>query len=118
MARLSDALEPLAGGLDPLEIDAPDAWSQGRTLYGGMTAALCHEAARRRIDAQAPLRSAQFLFCGPATGRLRLQSQILREGRSTRAIARAHRDETSTRCCRAVANSPRCSARVRDAARP
>lgn len=37
-------LDDLRASSDGYVIEAPAAWSQGRTLYGGMTAALCLEA--------------------------------------------------------------------------
>lgn len=59
----------------------PD-WSQGRTLYGGATAALCVESARRFLGDPPPLRSAQYCFCGPSSGTLSIAPQLLRRGRS------------------------------------
>ncbi|MEK7264701.1 MAG: acyl-CoA thioesterase domain-containing protein, partial [Pseudomonadota bacterium] len=43
-------------------------WLQGRTIYGGMTAALCLEGALRTFPDLPPLRSAQISFVGPAEG--------------------------------------------------
>lgn len=61
----------------------PD-WGQGRTLFGGISAALCVASAERVIGADAPpLRSGQFAFIGPASGPLRLSTEILRRGKST-----------------------------------
>lgn len=85
MARLADSLAALTDDEGTLRIDAPAAWSQGRTLYGGMTAALCYRAARPLCDA--PLRSAQFLFVGPASGALSLQAEVLRVGKSSCLVA-------------------------------
>ena len=66
---------------------ASDDWRQGRTLYGGASAALCLEACLRLVADQAatlaPLRSAQISFIGPAASDLRLQPVIVRQGRST-----------------------------------
>ena len=61
----------------------PD-WGQGRTLFGGISAALCVASAERVIGEDAPpLRSGQFAFIGPASGPLRLSTEILRRGKST-----------------------------------
>lgn len=60
----------------------PDDWLQGRTAFGGLSAALCWEAAQRSGDALPPLRSAQFAFVGPAGGRLRIEPTLLRRGKS------------------------------------
>jgi len=57
-------------------------WMQGRTTYGGLTAALCVEAARRGVSDLPPLRSAQFAFIGPAAGTLSTKVEVLRRGKS------------------------------------
>jgi acyl-CoA thioesterase len=60
----------------------PD-WRQGRTTYGGLSAALCLEAATRAVPDAPPLRSGQFAFIGPAAGELAIETQVLRRGKST-----------------------------------
>ncbi len=67
---------------DALAVSAPEDWMQGRTLYGGLSAALCHEAVIRKHDALPPLRSAQVAFIGPAGGDVTMRAEILRRGRS------------------------------------
>lgn len=84
---LHDALVQFEEQEGDLVIDAPAAWAQGRTLYGGMSAALAHEAAIRSIDDLPPLRSAQLLFVGPAEGRLTFTATVLRQGRSATLVA-------------------------------
>ncbi|MGE0180998.1 MAG: acyl-CoA thioesterase [Parvularculaceae bacterium] len=59
-----------------------DNWLQGRTVYGGMTAALCLEAAQRAVPGLPPLRSAQVSFIGPAEGDLEITAAVLRQGKS------------------------------------
>lgn len=63
-------------------VTLPDDWLQGRTAFGGLSAALCWEAAQRSAEALPPLRSAQFAFVGPAGGRLRIEPTLLRRGKS------------------------------------
>lgn len=87
MSSLRAVVETLVPEGDGFAVDAPAEWSQGRTLYGGITAAFAYEAARRSNDALPPLRSAQFMFVGPASGRLRFTSTVLRRGRSSTLIA-------------------------------
>jgi acyl-CoA thioesterase len=60
----------------------PD-WRQGRTTYGGLSAALCLEAATRAVPDAPPLRSGQFAFIGPAAGELAIETRVLRRGKST-----------------------------------
>lgn len=64
-------------------VTLPADWLQGRTAYGGLSAALCLEANSRTFNELPPLRSAQFTFIGPATGALRIAASTLRAGKST-----------------------------------
>lgn len=84
MPSLAQVVASLSG--EPLTIDAPPSWSQGRTLYGGMTAALGWAAAERMLPGLPPLRSVQAAFVGPASGTLTLHPQVLRQGRSATTI--------------------------------
>lgn len=61
-------------------------WMQGRTLYGGASAALCVEGARRAFPGMPMLRAAQFAFIGPAGGEVRIASTLLRRGRSAATV--------------------------------
>lgn len=63
-------------------VTLPDDWLQGRTAFGGLSAALCWEAAQRSAEALPPLRAAQFAFVGPANGELRIEPSLLRRGKS------------------------------------
>jgi acyl-CoA thioesterase len=87
MASFRETLASLAQEGDDYVIDAPEEWAQGRTLYGGMQGALAHEAVKRAHGDLGPLRSAQFGFVGPAAGRLRFRSEILRRGRSSAIVS-------------------------------
>ncbi len=64
-------------------VHVTDDWKQGRTTYGGLSAALCLEAALRAVPDAPPLRSGQFAFVGPATGELFIETRVLRRGKST-----------------------------------
>ena len=69
-------------------VSVPDSWRQGRAMFGGLAAALCVQAAIDDIPDLPPLRSAQFLFVGPATESVRMSASLLRRGKSA-AIASA-----------------------------
>lgn len=86
MSALRTVIEGLSADDGMWTVEAPAAWSQGRTLYGGMTAALCFESARR-VAPEMPLRSAQLLFAGPASETLTLRPKLLRAGRSSAAVS-------------------------------
>lgn len=86
MSSLNAVFEGFTEDDGGFAIAAPEAWGQGRTLYGGMTAALAYEALKRGLGDLGPLRSAQFTFVGPASGRLRFQPNLLRRGRSSAIV--------------------------------
>jgi acyl-CoA thioesterase len=60
----------------------PDDWMQGRTSYGGFSAALALEAARTLAPDLPPLRSAQVSFVGPLAGEIEVRARFLRRGRN------------------------------------
>lgn len=60
----------------------PESWRQGRSTFGGLTAAIALRGVLVRHAALPPLRSAQITFVGPAAGRLRVESHVLRRGRA------------------------------------
>lgn len=63
--------------------EAPASWGQGRTLFGGLQAALLVAAMRKLLPADIPLRSLQTTFVGPvAPGLVRIAVQVLRQGKS------------------------------------
>ena len=62
--------------------EVPEDWLQGRTSYGGLSAALALAAARAAVPDLPPLRTAQIGFIGPAAGALSLRAAVLRAGRS------------------------------------
>jgi len=65
----------------------PDDWMQGRTSYGGFSAALALEAARTLAPDLPPLRSAQVAFVGPLAGAVEVRARLLRRGRNASWIA-------------------------------
>lgn len=64
-----------------------DNWMQGRTTYGGMSAALCLKAVLNSIDDLPPLRSAQINFIGPVGGDVSIKTKVMRRGRSVAYIS-------------------------------
>ncbi len=63
----------------------PD-WMQGRTAYGGISAAISLDAALRDHPGDAPLRSAQVSFVGPVGGESAVTTRVLRQSKSSRFI--------------------------------
>lgn len=60
----------------------PEDWMQGRTTYGGLSAAICFEIAKRSFPDLPPLRSAMVSFIGPAGGAVEGKASLLRQGKS------------------------------------
>lgn len=66
-----------------ISFDITDDWLQGRTVYGGMQAALAVKAMRLLADPLAPLRSLQVTFIGPiGGGEVTTDATLLRQGKS------------------------------------
>lgn len=65
-----------------IEANVPDDWMQGRTTYGGLTAALAMESARQLAE-DLPVRSVQVAFIGPVGGHVVIAPKLLRRGKNT-----------------------------------
>lgn len=87
MTSLASVLGSLVEQDGGYRIDAPEAWAQGRTLYGGINAALTYAALVRGYGSQPPIRSAQLAFVGPASGALDFRAEVLRQGKSSASFA-------------------------------
>lgn len=69
-----------------VEAHIPETWMQGRTTYGGLTAALSLQAALGLVD-DLPLRSAQVAFVGPVGGDVSIKPTLLRRGKNTAYVS-------------------------------
>ncbi|RKQ69672.1 acyl-CoA thioesterase [Litorimonas taeanensis] len=71
-----------------------EGWKQGRTVYGGLSAALALEAVFRNHSDLPPLRSANIGFIGPVTDNPVYKTEVLRQGRNVVTIeAKGYVDE-------------------------
>lgn len=87
MTTFSDLLASLdAISNGEVRAAVPENWMQGRTTYGGLTAALCHEAAKR-VAGGRPLKAFQVAFVGPSGGDVVISPTVLREGKNTTAVS-------------------------------
>lgn len=77
-------IRPIDGGFATA---IPEDWMQGRTSYGGFSAALALEAARNLAPDLPPLRSAQISFVGPLAGEVEVHARMLRRGRNASWIS-------------------------------
>jgi acyl-CoA thioesterase len=83
LKQIIDALEPIEGGWRG---SIPDSWLQGRTSYGGLSAALALHAAQQSDTDLPPLRSALVAFIGPLSGDVMIRASRLRRGRNAAFI--------------------------------
>ena len=79
LAEILAAAEPIADGF---RASIPRDWMQGRTAYGGLSAALALHAAKQVEPDLPPLRSAQVAFIGPLAGEVTVRASKLRRGRN------------------------------------
>jgi acyl-CoA thioesterase len=83
MTSFSALLAAIGAASSTYHVDIPEDWQQGRTTFGGLTAALCLAAVERTWTDLPPLRSAQFTFVGPAGGAVEMTPRLLRRGKSS-----------------------------------
>ncbi|MES2444916.1 MAG: thioesterase family protein [Pseudomonadota bacterium] len=83
IAAILAAAEPVEGGF---RTTIPEDWKQGRTAYGGLSAALALHAAMQAEPDLPPLRSAQIAFIGPLSGDVAVTATKLRRGRNAAFI--------------------------------
>ena len=79
---LPDILAAATRSADGWRATVPPTWLQGRTSYGGLSAALALETARGLLPDAPPLRSAQISFVGPLSEEVTVTAEILRQGRN------------------------------------
>lgn len=71
---------------EAMHAEIPAGWMQGRTLFGGVSAALSLHAARELTGEARALRSAMVNFVGPSAGAVRIEAEQLRRGRNVSAV--------------------------------
>jgi acyl-CoA thioesterase len=80
---LPELLAAAAFDGEKLKANIGDEWLQGRTAYGGLSAALALHAVKLAVPDLPPLRSAQIAFVGPLWGDVVITPQLLRRGKSS-----------------------------------
>jgi len=79
----SALLSRIESGPGQARVTVPEDWLQGRTLFGGLQAAIALRAMRTLVSGT-PLRSLQTTFIGPVPGgRVEARARVLRTGKST-----------------------------------
>lgn len=84
LPQILAAARPIDGGF---AATIPSDWMQGRTSYGGLSAALALAAAQGLVVDLPPLRSATVNFVGPLAGEVEVRAKLLRRGRNASWIS-------------------------------
>ncbi|PTY37436.1 acyl-CoA thioesterase II [Saccharospirillum sp. MSK14-1] len=77
------------------QLSIPDSWGQGRSVLGGLSAAMAFRILRDQVPAERPLRSLNISFVGPLATDLDfgVKTEVLRSGKYvTQAEARVIQD--------------------------
>jgi len=82
----SDLIQTAQFADGQLHIVIPDDWRQGRTTYGGLTAALAYHSAIQAFGDLPPLRSMQITFVGPVSSDPVFRPALLRRGKNVITI--------------------------------
>jgi acyl-CoA thioesterase len=85
LTQILDGLTPLGDG-PGWRGQIPDTWLQGRTGYGGLSAAIALHCAMQSDTDLPPLRSAQVSFIGPLAGPIMITAHRLRRGKNAAFI--------------------------------
>lgn len=85
LKQILDTLEPQSDGIG-WRGTIPDDWLQGRTSYGGLSAAMALHCALQSDTDLPPLRSAQVSFVGPLAGPVMVTAHRLRRGKNAAFI--------------------------------
>jgi acyl-CoA thioesterase len=80
---LPEILASMRRGDTRHRLTIPTTWHQGRTAYGGLSAALAYQAASLVAEDLPPLLTAQIAFSGPLSGEVEIATSILRCGRNS-----------------------------------
>ena len=84
---LAEALAATEDANGDLIAPAPPNWMQGRTTYGGYSAALLLHAAQSLTPDPPPIRSALINFTGPISSAPTLTAKTLRAGRNVTTVS-------------------------------
>jgi len=95
-SQVLDTVRPHDGGWIA---EVPASWAQGRTIFGGLQAALAVRAMRDLVPQAVPLRVLQASFIAPiAPGPVRIEANVLRRGKSVTQIEGRVLDQGQTAC--------------------
>ncbi len=84
--RFSELVAAVPADSRPVTLPGAENWMQGRTLFGGASAALALAAARKALPELPPFRAAQVGFVTPVGANLAFAVEIVRRGRNVTQV--------------------------------
>ena len=94
----SKLMASVATGEGEARVDVPEDWLQGRTLFGGLQAAIALRAMRTLVP-ETPLRSLQVAFMSPVPGGpVTAKARVLRSGKNVAYVEGSIVDGDKTLC--------------------
>ena len=87
---------------DNPELRVPKDWGQGRTCFGGLSAAMLYAAVKTQVQSDRVMRSFNCNFVGPLLTEtpFRIEVEVLRQGKNaTQVVARAIQDDKIAILC-------------------
>jgi acyl-CoA thioesterase len=91
-----------AGGKTPMHVQ--DDWMQGRTVYGGLVAAMALKSMRAHVSPERKIRSLFISFIGPLDAEpFHIQTRQLRSGKSVTTVE-SRIIQNNTICCTSLGN--------------
>lgn len=85
--QLSDIMDGIRRDADDVVATVGEEWLQGRSVFGGLQAAIAVAAMRAQVDAALPLRTLQVAFIAPVpAGEVRARAVVLRRGGSATQV--------------------------------
>lgn len=84
--RFANLIDAIPADSTPVVLPGAGQWMQGRTLFGGASAALALAAARKALPDLPPFRATQVGFVAPVGENLSFRVEIVRQGRNVTQV--------------------------------
>ncbi|MFN6933740.1 MAG: acyl-CoA thioesterase [Tsuneonella sp.] len=84
--RFASLVDAVPADTSPIVLPGADRWMQGRTLFGGASAALALVAIRKAMPDLPPFRAAQVGFVAPVGENLSFSVSMVRQGRNVTQV--------------------------------
>jgi acyl-CoA thioesterase len=84
--RFANLIDAVPADSRPVTLPGAENWMQGRTLFGGASAALALEAVRKAMPDLPPFRAAQVGFVAPVGANLAFSVEMVRQGRNVTQV--------------------------------